>query len=50
MLLQRFPATQVRALIDNMIRSGALKQVGGVNGPGGVGFRKFAPGDKISAM
>lgn len=50
MLMQRFPATQVRAIIDNMLKSQVLKQVGGVDGPGGVGFRRFVLGEKAGSV
>lgn len=48
MLLQRFPATQVRSLIDNLLNTGVLKQVGGLKGA--VGFRVFAAGDKAGTL
>ncbi len=47
MLLSRgFPATQTRSLIENMVASGMLKQIGGL----GVGFRRFSPGEKAGAL
>lgn len=48
MLLQRFPATQVRSLIDNLLNTGVLKQIGGLKGA--VGFRVFAAGDKAGTL
>ena len=47
MLLNRgFPSTQTHSLIENMITSGMLKQVGGL----GKGFRRFVPGDKAGSL
>lgn len=49
MLLNRgFPSTQVHSLIENMITTGMLIQVGGPKGA--KGFRKFAPGEKAGTM
>lgn len=50
LLMQRFPSTQTRSLIDNMIKTGMLKQVGGLEGVGGVGFRTFVPGEKAGTL
>ena len=50
MLMQRFPSTQCRSLIDNMINSKMLKQVSGLNGAGAVGFRTFVPGEKAGTL
>jgi len=47
MLLNRgFPSTQTHSLIENMITSGMLKQVGGV----GKGFRRFVAGEKAGIL
>ncbi len=51
MLMNRgFPSTQVHSLIDNMEKTGMIKQVGGLTGKAAYGFRRFAPGDKIAAV
>lgn len=47
MLLQRFPATQVRATIEQLIGSGALKPTGGLNSPG---LRKFQAGARVALL
>lgn len=46
-LMQRFPSTQVHAMLENLIASEALKVSGGMNARG---FRKFTAGDKIAIM
>lgn len=43
-LMQRFPATQVASIIENLITSKAIKNVGGIDAKG---LRKFRPGDDI---
>ena len=50
MLMQRFPSTQVHSLVDNMIKTGMLKQVGGLAGEGARGFRTFVAGDKAGVL
>lgn len=50
MLMQKFPSTQVHSIIDNMVKTGMLKQTGGLTGAAAVGFRRFAPGDKMAAL
>lgn len=44
MLMQRFPSTQVHAMIENMIKSGMIK-ADGLNAK--TGFRTFGPGEKL---
>lgn len=46
-LMQRFPSTQVHAMMENLIASGALKVVGGIDARG---VRKFMAGDKIAIL
>lgn len=48
MLMQRFPSTQVHSLVENMLKTGMLKQIGGLNG--NAGFRTFGPGEKAGTM
>lgn len=48
MLLQRFPSTQVHSLVENMIATEMLKQVGGLKGA--KGFRTFVPGPKAGSL
>jgi hypothetical protein len=50
MLMQRFPSTQVHSIIENMISTKMIKQIGGVDGPGGKGFRRFVPGDNAGSL
>ena len=47
MLMQRFSSTQVHHHVENLIMSGALKNVGG---SAAVGFRKFRIGDKVGLI
>lgn len=44
-LMARFPSTQVHSIIENLISSKTIKNVGGVNAKG---FRKFNTGDKVN--
>lgn len=47
-LMQRFPATQVHAIIRNMIESGAIKNVSkGIDAPG---FRLFQAGARVGML
>jgi hypothetical protein len=45
MLMQRFPSTQVHAMVENLIASGTLQAVGGANVRG---IRRFRLGKKVS--
>lgn len=46
-LLQRFPATQIHAIIKNLVESQAIKIVGGIDAPG---LRKFQTGAKVALV
>lgn len=47
MLMQRFPSTQVHSMIENLINSRAIKNVGGVDVRG---CRKFKAGDQVALV
>ncbi len=52
MLMQRFPATQIHSLIDNLEASGAIK-IAKNTGKADInarGFRKFVAGDKVGIL
>ena len=52
MLMQRFPATQVHSLIDNLKASGAIK-IAKNTGKAEInarGFRRFVAGDKTGLL
>lgn len=47
-LMERFPATQVHALIDRLVESGMLKTVGGKGIQQARGLRQFTAGDRMT--
>lgn len=47
LLMQRFPATQVHSLIENLLYSGAIKVAGGMNVKG---LRKFQASEKMALV
>lgn len=46
-LMQRFPSTQVAAIIENLVSSKALQPVGNIMAKG---MRRFKPGDKLGKL
>ena len=46
-LMQRFPATQVHAIIENMLTADTISVAGGLNAKG---FRKFGMGKRIAVL